>query len=523
MHTKKLPHAVRKDWSFVQSDVILCRSGERKLSPLLPFFSLSKLQFESCFCVGPLPHSEIIAIGSNAMCRIRVASLVSIFFVASLFACFSCKETPPEPPSTPPTHVPVMHLSVADTGLTELWLRVRFDDTVQQCSWRLTRDGQPLLTLAQAPLDTVVHDDSLAVKRTYTYKAYRVSGSLLTDSTALLQATTLDTTSHNFFWQIDTLGDGNSSVLYDVAIINDTLTIACGELYLRDSTGQYQPPYGLAIWNGRQWQLKRLYATGPTGVVSILVPRGIWALSTTEIWFASGGVFRWNGRDANATPYWINSFPGNPNPIWSAGQYAQSVWGSGSQRIYAIGTAGAIAEFDGTAWQRLESGTTLPMNDIWGARNLVTGETEILTVASNTAIDQGVKLLQIKSNAVTEVSSLGLPWKMSGVWFQAGVWYFAVGDGLFQKRSLASPEPWEDLSPGLTQYYMRAIRGSKTNNIVVVGDFGSVLHFSGCTWRSLQSQTQIEGIYMSVDLEKKFVVAVGFAGARAVALRGYQQ
>jgi len=35
-----------------------------------------------------------------------------------------------------------------------------------------------------------------------------------------------DTTNHEFTWQTFTLGDGGSSVLYDVAIINDTLAYA---------------------------------------------------------------------------------------------------------------------------------------------------------------------------------------------------------------------------------------------------------------------------------------------------------
>ena len=47
-----------------------------------------------------------------------------------------------------------------------------------------------------------------------------------------------DTTSHNYAWQTFILGDGNSSVLYDAAIINDTLIYAVGEIYLKDSTGQ---------------------------------------------------------------------------------------------------------------------------------------------------------------------------------------------------------------------------------------------------------------------------------------------
>ncbi len=47
-----------------------------------------------------------------------------------------------------------------------------------------------------------------------------------------------DTTSHNYAWQTFILGDGNSSVLYDAAIIYDTLIYAVGEIYLKDSTGQ---------------------------------------------------------------------------------------------------------------------------------------------------------------------------------------------------------------------------------------------------------------------------------------------
>jgi hypothetical protein len=54
-----------------------------------------------------------------------------------------------------------------------------------------------------------------------------------------------DTTSHNFSWEITQLGDGGGSSLYDVAIINDKLAYAVGEIRLKDSTGQWDP----AIYN----------------------------------------------------------------------------------------------------------------------------------------------------------------------------------------------------------------------------------------------------------------------------------
>lgn len=43
----------------------------------------------------------------------------------------------------------------------------------------------------------------------------------------------IDTTSHNFQWQVDSLGT-ESCALFDVAIINDTLIYAVGEIKARE-------------------------------------------------------------------------------------------------------------------------------------------------------------------------------------------------------------------------------------------------------------------------------------------------
>lgn len=69
----------------------------------------------------------------------------------------------------------------------------------------------------------------------------------------------VDTTSHNFTWQITVLGNGlSSSMLNDVAIINDTLVYAVGEIYLKDSTGQEDiNPYNLVRGNGSAWTIVR--------------------------------------------------------------------------------------------------------------------------------------------------------------------------------------------------------------------------------------------------------------------------
>src|SRR5208283_5579955 len=65
-----------------------------------------------------------------------------------------------------------------------------------------------------------------------------------------------DTTSHIFAWQTFTFGGGGGSELTDVAIINDTLVYAVGEIYLPDSpAGQ---PYNFEVWDGKTWTLSRI-------------------------------------------------------------------------------------------------------------------------------------------------------------------------------------------------------------------------------------------------------------------------
>jgi len=434
-------------------------------------------------------------------------------FLILMSILFSCKENPPEPPP-PPGHVPVIHLSVADTGLTDLWLRVRFDDTVQQRSWRLTRDGLPLLTLAQAPRDTVVLDDSLAVKRTYTYKAYRLSGTTLTDSTPLLQATTLDTTSHNFFWQIDTLGDGQS-LLRDVAIVSENDVWAVGIINVRDSSGGWRNPnYNIAHWNGSRWELITVnfvyfYGAGPSEAYSVF------AFGTNDIVVSSlGSVMHFNGNRWDNLGYLFTA----DTTIGTA----QKLWGTSLNNLYGVGTNGSIVHWNGSAWQRIESGTTLPMNDIWGARNPISGETEVLAVGSYVNQNQGKILLRIQNSAVTPLADSGLPSNLSGLWFMPGRRYYVVGGGIYQKTTLEGSSAWVGYAPGIvTSYYTNSIRGQGINDVVAVGAFGEVVHWSGLTWRNYIGTTGLgNGSYYAVQVRGSLVIAVGLVGNRAVVLRG---
>ena len=324
-----------------------------------------------------------------------------------------------------------------------------------------------------------------------------------------------DTTSHNFVFSLDTLGDGNSSALNDVAIISENNVWAVGEIHKRDSVGGYsQPAYGLAVWNGSAWQLRRLSAPGP-GFVSNLRPRGIFAFSATDIWFASGGVFRWDGQ--SITSYWINSFPGNPNPILDPGQTAEKLWGTSSSNLYAVGSRGAIAHFNGSTWQKLASGTTVDIQDIWGTSNA--GMHVILAVASmGPQIPQARRILRIQNNQVTFVPDSGLPLDLEGIWFSDTTMYYVVGEGVFTSRNLSS---WQR-NVSHPSEYKEAIRGNNWNDIFVAGSFGLTSHYNGSSWRHYTGNElpSFFGKYQRVALSGNRIFAVGWMNDKAVVLRG---
>ncbi|MBI1806725.1 MAG: hypothetical protein HYR76_06700, partial [Ignavibacteria bacterium] len=375
---------------------------------------------------------------------------------------------------------------------------------------------------ATAPIDTVVVDGGLLPKQTYTYQLMQEFNGNFVPADAPLVVTTLDTTSHNFTWQMDTLGDGNASALYDVAIINDTLIVACGDINIIDSLGYWEAPYGVAIWNGRSWRLQRLLAPNPNGYNSILRPYGIFAFTPHEIWFADAGVFKWSGTGEFVTPYWIDSFQGNPNPLLAPGQGVEKLWGTSSRDLYAVGSQGATAHFDGNVWQKLESGTTYDIQDIYGTKDSRSGKYRILAVASNIYTGQGPKVLEIDGENVALLPDNGLPWSLDGLWSSSLYRNYIVGDGMFFKSSLNATTPWRGFHSGLTTYYTNAIRGTASNDIMVVGAYGVALHYNGSSWKNYQAETYIDGSLFRVEAQGSFVVAVGQVGNRAVVLRGYR-
>ena len=123
--------------------------------------------------------------------------LISIF----TFLQFSC-HSPTEPNNN-------LSLTLEDVSCTEAWLKVTGETGSEVI---LNRDNKEVqkFTLNSSP--QTIYDDSLLPNKTYTYQAVQNN-----QASNKITVTTLDTTSSNFSWQVDTIG-AQGSILYDVDV-----------------------------------------------------------------------------------------------------------------------------------------------------------------------------------------------------------------------------------------------------------------------------------------------------------------
>jgi hypothetical protein len=299
-----------------------------------------------------------------------------------------------------------------------------------------------------------------------------------------------------------------------VAIIDENNIWAVGEIYLKDSSGQIDPTaYGFARWDGSKWNLLRvLFPTCDfqgNEVGSAYYPgASLFAFGANDIWITSGGGFvHWNG----------STFQRTCGPFSLINGALTKLWGSSAANFFAVGRNGTIVHFNGSSWQKIESGTTMDVRNVWGGSK--GGQTEILAIASKSVDGFDRQVLRIANSGTTALSDSGIAKEpMSGIWFSPGKKYYVVGSGVYRKNTLDDPR-WAGHPLELTEFYSSDVHGADTNDVVVVGAFGDLLHYNGRTWRQYH-ELKMNGSFFSVTMNSTTVVAVGRVGNRAIALTG---
>ncbi len=439
--------------------------------------------------------------------KTKLFLFVGLILLLSMW--FSCNSV------EPPTGLEIS-LKPEDVSCTEAWITLSSNIKLP-ASIVLKQNSQFIKTINLTRSDSLLYIDSLLPNTSYQYQAsnsqYRVTSNQL-------QITTLDTTSHNFSFTSYQFGEHSSSVLYDCVILSPDNIWCVGEIYLNDSLGQPDPhPYGIVHWDGIEWKVKRITAQNPSGGYSYIIPTGIFAVSPTEIWLARGGVYLFNG-DSITQAYWLVNYSGYNGGIFNNGESASKLWGTSSQDLYTVGVKGALAHYNGTNWQKIESGTTTNINDVWGYYNQTKNIKSVMLVASNILQTGEYRLIAISDNIAKDTLNWPYNHWLKGIWFKNEYSpAYVCGSGIrVYKRGV-----WEELN--LPNYFTESIRANDINDIFTVGDYGIIMHFNGVSWHIYNDFFPGEYVFTSVAVKNNLVIIVGYdvsggIGGQAVIIRG---
>ena len=405
-----------------------------------------------------------------------------------------CKKAPTEPNTT-------AALSVEDISCTEAWVKITSANIQIPNTLTLFVNDKADQNITLVSSDTLLYVDSLLPNRSYKIKATFAANNRQ-QTTNEVVATTMDTTSHNFSWQTFTFGEHSSSVLYDVAIIDENNIWAVGEIYTKDSytydsLGKWIDPYNAVHWNGSDWELIRIYYNY-RGTPSWSPIRTIFAFANNDIWYSSG--LHWNGKifeqpDNGAFDGW------EPNKMW----------GTSSSDLYAVGNNGNIAHYDGISWKKIESGTATNIYDVYGITDKNGSQRIFCAVSDFETTLKGI--LEISNNQINTLTS-NIFGNIYTAWALNTNQLFAGGHGLFKYRN----NVWTKVNIDASLIYR--IRGDAVNNIFAVGGSGLITHFNGVNWQN--QNVEAGASFKSCNMKGKTIVTVGEKNSKAIIAIGKQ-
>ncbi len=447
--------------------------------------------------------------------------VVFIYLLSFVLLLSSCKRSTAPQNDQPPVQqpVPLFNLTLQDSTCTEVWLKLRIDSTYLHKNFILKRDGKIINQFTLKQNDTLLYDQNLQPAQTYKYRAFVQDSLKILDSSNVLTATTMDTTSHDFNWQTYEFGgQGGSSSFYDVAIIEEndpsggdsqTGIWAVGEIYTADDK------YNAAHWDGEKWELKKIlfHTFCDHGTLIPYPARAVFFIDNTLL-ISSGSeiTFIKNGTQIKnqCTPVSINK-----------------IWGTSSTDLYVVGNNGLIAHYDGQNWQRIESSTVLTLTDIYGGVG-----NKIYIVGIDYKQYLGV-VLMYDGNSCQKliegaVQSSGFDFDQlfktqlygttEGIWVDEIGTLYTVGNLLYWYRFSkwdyvrSLPENFVGGDPYDTyRGYLHAIRGNAINDIFVFGEGNTIIHFNGISWKKLGPAYQAfsDRYWYACAVKGDLVVGVG--------------
>lgn len=366
-------------------------------------------------------------------------------------------------------------LSVEETSCQSISLHLTIPKVSDSQRFMIKRNGMEITRGTIIEEDTLISDDSLSVNTPYRYRAYIMSGNSVKDSSEEIATMTMDTTSSDFVWDIDTIGV-NISDFYDVSIINENNIWAVGEI----STGKWDSliidadtfltpiNYNAAKWNGSNWEMIRIC---PPMQPATYPHRALYIFSPENIWSCTSAGYHYNGLEW--TVY------GSRNSTWNFNGYVQSIWGNSSSDIYFVGDSGSIVYYDGTTFTKMNSGTDLLLRDIAGSGR------HVFVIGWNYSGESGILSLENGQWQILYEEDNPKQGYYTAVDVYGDIAYFITNTGILRYNFQKKVFIFEEVKP-IKNWTYRYIEVQNTNDILLLSGDGRILHFNGIHWKEIR-------------------------------------
>ena len=234
-------------------------------------------------------------------------------------------------------------------------LKINIDQGYQGSRLIIKRDSSVIISDTIYQKDTTILDTDLKSSQNYLYSAEITNNNKPNLYSNSLNITTMDTTQHPIIeWEIDTLGIPGLSSIRDIKIVSPDNIWAVGQIIRSDPDSSWnksgKETFNAAHWNGEKWEVMR--------IINSAKLYSIWYFSENDIWVTSFGFpIHWDGDK------WQLYHLQNMGIDVSAGF---GIWASSPDNIYFVGYEGSIVHYDGSNFEKMESGTTTNLYGIWG-------------------------------------------------------------------------------------------------------------------------------------------------------------
>ena len=321
----------------------------------------------------------------------------------------------------------------------------------------------------------------------------------------------IDTTSHNFFWGLDTLG-GPGSWVRDVSIVDQDNIWACG-LFTSDLAD-----FNVANWNGYSWIFYRVHTPTYYGNLAFGESTCILADSPNDIWIMSyyGGYARYNGDE------WLGGYDSRIssciNDIMSVGD-----------SVYFCGSNSSVGFYDGVDFVSININSNYRMIHLSGSEDAE----HIFALGQNNDgesivyhYSQGAwdVIIHSEDPSPTNQGEYGMIQSISAV---SDTVYVSTYNGLLRYHYLHGTSQYTSHNETVNPFFS-PINSNSWNDLFILRNDFTIYHFNGDNWQSDNNVSDIvesgSGFAHSGSANGSIVVLGGilFDQQYGIIARGYR-